>query len=156
MLQLTEQVKDPSILALLLQKAERSKFKDCSPTEILELTTILSGAFSTTYLVIDGLDECDIPEDRRNLLDFISNLGRSPHGSIKSIATSRTHLDIKNSFIGFPNISIAARSTDVKLFVAGELENRLHSQVEFYGIELHDPELKGEIISTLVDKASGM
>ncbi|KAF3940915.1 hypothetical protein ABW19_dt0202176 [Dactylella cylindrospora] len=123
---------------------------------ILDMFTDISSLFSTTMLVIDGIDECDIPEERRAILEFISRLGQQPHGSIKILTTSRSILDIKTCFKSFPNVSIAATSTDVKLFVAAELEQRLRSDAEFYGIRIHDPELKIEIISTLVNKANGM
>lgn len=128
-----------------------------SPVDIaLGLCKLASQAFGAVTFIIDGLDECDIPEDRRQLLEFLRKLGEAPQGSIKTIVTSRTIYDIRTTFRGFPNISIAASSTDVKLFVAGDLEQRLRSEVEFYGIRFTDPTLKTEIIERLVSGASGM
>ncbi|KAK6530657.1 hypothetical protein TWF281_007496 [Arthrobotrys megalospora] len=129
---------------------------DLKLESVLDSFKMVSKNFTTTMLVIDGIDECDITDDRRKLLQFISMLGESPHGSIKVIATSRSIRDIKMSLGSFANISIAATSTDVKLFVAAELEQRLRSEVEFYGIRLQDPGLKAEIISALVEKSNGM
>ncbi|KAK6361284.1 hypothetical protein TWF730_005020 [Orbilia blumenaviensis] len=126
------------------------------PQTTLGSFKMVSEKYSTTMLVIDGLDECDKTDDRRKLLQFLSEFGKSPLGSIKVIVTSRTIHDIQNSLVNFANISIAATSTDVKLFVASELEQRLRSEVEFYSIRLQDPGLKAEIISALVDKSNGM
>ncbi|KAF3929752.1 hypothetical protein ABW19_dt0202017 [Dactylella cylindrospora] len=133
----------------------KDEFRNLTFDQALELTTGLSDFFATTILVVDGLDESE-GNDRGEILKFLSTLGGSPHGSIKVIATSRRHYDIQKMLAQFLNISIAARSTDVQLFVAAELEKRLKSEVEFYAIRLQDPTLKAEIISTLVDRAEGM
>ncbi|EWC43477.1 hypothetical protein DRE_07556 [Drechslerella stenobrocha 248] len=146
---------NPESFSILESYKASGDFSDTTVEEVLEMVIKLSNFYSTTMLVIDGLDECDRTRDRRDILRFISTLG-SAAGSVKIIATSRTIIDIVNSLAGFSNVSIAATSTDVKLYVAGELESRQRSEVEFYGIRLQDPSLKEEIIDTLVNKAHGM
>jgi AAA15 family ATPase/GTPase len=105
-------------------------------------------------IVLDGLDECTVTDDRKQLLKFLSGL--KSNLNVKLIVTSRRENDILEYLGVFPSISIAARSTDVKLYVAAEVELRVQSKVRNYKIELHDPGLREEIIDALVDKGNGM
>ncbi|KAF3941744.1 hypothetical protein ABW19_dt0200431 [Dactylella cylindrospora] len=105
-----------------------------------------------------GLDESNSdPLERLSILDFVATLGKAKMGSIKVIATSRRIPDIEAKLDFFNQVRIAASSTDVKLYVAAELEKRMREEnVQYYGIRIQDPNLKEEIIQTLVDKADGM
>lgn len=116
----------------------------------------IASKYSTVMIVLDGLDECALPNERKLLLDFLSSIESSDQFRTKIIMTSRDELDIRNRVGMFPNIAIAARSTDVKLYVASEVESRSKSNTKGYGMRLCDPSLKEEILNVLVQKGNGM
>ncbi|ETS83080.1 hypothetical protein PFICI_04956 [Pestalotiopsis fici W106-1] len=53
-------------------------------------------AFSTVYILIDALDECD--QGRGDLLKFIGENATSPQSKAKWLVSSRNHLDIERGF----------------------------------------------------------
>lgn len=123
-----------------------------SDVEIGSLLQRVSRHFDSVVVIIDGLDECALLEDRRRMLGFLSSLTQPEWGNIKAIYTSRDEHDIRQALKKSVSISIAARSHDLELFVAARIESRVKEK----RLRLRDPTMKEFIINTIVAKANGM
>ena len=109
----------------------------------------ISQHFISTYLLVDGLDECGQSfEDRREkLIHSLSTLHQSSSGLIRSIIFSREEQDIKDALVGsFNRVSIAATSADLRLYVNSWLPS----------LRIHSLQVGVEVVDTLVEKAEGM
>ena len=108
--------------------------------------------FDTVLIIVDGIDECEDAAERASILDFLSTVNSPQSGTIKIACTSRDEVDIRNSFAKFTSISIAARGTDLELFVSATIEMRTRDR----SLRIRDPLLREEIINKIVAKANGM
>lgn len=120
-----------------------------TPTEE-ELGTLLkhiSQRFKQVSLVVDGLDEvgASIFVDRSELVKVLSALHEAP-SNIRIIIFSRAEADIKDQMTDFSCVSIAARSSDLQLYVAAKMQQLL----------IKDTSLKLEVLEALVNGADGM
>ena len=110
-------------------------------------------AFSVNYddvlIIIDALDECG---DRSHVLELLASLNADGKFNIKTLLTSRFETDIEMHLQGYEKVSIAATSSDLKLYVAAEIENRSRKKA----LRTRDPELKMEIMDRLIQGAKGM
>lgn len=97
---------------------------------------------SPVSIVVDGLDEGGL--DRSELLGELSMLNRNS-GNIRLIVFSRAEADIKHHFSDFSQLSIAARTSDLQLYVDANLHR----------LRLEDGELEREIREALVSNADG-
>jgi len=77
--------------------------------------------FSVASVVIDGLDEI-----KRNRLDAISLLRRiaQENCGARTLYASRREVDIKQYLDDYEQVSIVARSSDLELYVASEIDSR--------------------------------
>ncbi|KAL2070986.1 hypothetical protein VTL71DRAFT_14012 [Oculimacula yallundae] len=120
-----------------------------SPTteELGTLLKRVSLHFETASIVIDGLDEVGAAKviDRSDLICVLSILHRES-SNIRTIVFSRAEADIKNHLRDFSQVSIAARSADLQLYVAAKIHK----------LGLKDGGLKTEVLEALVDGAEGM
>ncbi|KAH9216159.1 hypothetical protein DL95DRAFT_297615, partial [Leptodontidium sp. 2 PMI_412] len=115
-----------------------------SPEELCELISKLSKHFDTAMIVVDGLDE--ITHGRADVSRFLASLTvTSP--SIKALFSSRPEIDIGHVLSDYPTISIAAQSSDIRLYIASEIERRTADM----RLEINDPNLKEHIMATLAD-----
>ncbi|KAH6716392.1 hypothetical protein BKA61DRAFT_342569 [Leptodontidium sp. MPI-SDFR-AT-0119] len=120
-----------------------------SPEELCELISKLSKHFDTAMIVVDGLDE--ITHGRADVSRFLASLTvTSP--SIKALFSSRPEIDIGHVLSDYPTISIAAQSSDIRLYIASEIERRTADM----RLEIIDPNLKEHIMATLADRCDGM
>jgi hypothetical protein len=117
------------------------------PEELCRLITTMAAHFESCMLIIDGLDE--ISKDRSVITDLLQGLN---NGVIKTLFSSRPEVDIKCHLNDYVQISIAAQSSDLKLYVASEIERRSRTQK----LRIQDPDIKEEIMERLVEKAEGM
>jgi hypothetical protein len=72
--------------------------------------------------------------------------------NIKTLFTSRLETDIELHLGSYEKISIAATNSDLKLYVASEIESRSRKKL----LRTRDPDLKREIMDRLVEGAEGM
>jgi hypothetical protein len=100
-------------------------------------------------VVVDGLDE--IVNNRADITRLLRSLNTAT-GSIKTLAASRPEVDIGYELEDFVQVSIAAMSTDLRLYVASEIERRTRERK----LRIKDPSLKDHIMKALVDGADGM
>lgn len=109
--------------------------------------------FDDVFLVIDGLDECgkntvEVAKLLRGL-DFVVKSGQD----VKVALFSRNEEHIRR-LLGrdFIHVEISARSEDLRLYVAAEIEDRTMDG----RLEINSANLKEDILQTLVDGADGM
>jgi hypothetical protein len=116
--------------------------------DFCKLITKISTHFGTTMIVVDGLDE--ITEDRRGITRTLQSLNPTA-GSIKTLFLSRLEVDIGYELETFKQVSIAAKSSDLRLYIASELEKRLREKK----LRIGDPSLKEHIKKRLEEGAEG-
>jgi hypothetical protein len=122
--------------------------------EIQELTQLIrdmSSIFEDVRLVVDGLDECG---DNAGAASLALRSLVAEHDSMSACFLSRDVPDIfevlQTPFCS--HIEIAAHTKDVDHYVRTEVEERLAKKQ----LRLKSNELKEEIITQLVSRASGM
>lgn len=102
-----------------------------------------STSFSSTFAILDALDECDMTQ-RSKLFDVLRHL-RSL--SVKIFATSRPHLrDVQDFFQDARTIQIKADILDLKNYLTIQVEERM----------THSRRLRGKVVDTLSKSADGM
>lgn len=126
------------------------------PNEVQLATEIVSMSqhFQDITLVIDGLDECGTPNSRARLLSAISGIhkmrtissGKMRDTNIRLLVLGRAEPDIRETLDEFSSVSIAAKSSDLQLFVAAHMKT----------IKTKSMDLKEDIVSTLTQEANGM
>lgn len=120
--------------------------------ELEQLFLAVVKGFSQVFVVLDGLDECNLKQ-RKELLPFIQKaVTRS--GIVKLFVTSRKEADIERAFADVTTIQIEATKVDedIKSYVGSELDRRLGDG----SLKIKDPGLKKEILDALLSKAEGM
>jgi len=122
--------------------------KEVTAIELCELLKNMASHFKNTMILIDGLDE--IETNRIETLEMLRDLAST--GNLKTIFASRDEVDIRNCLAQHTNISIAAQSGDLRLYVAAEIEIRTAR----HQLTIRDPELKEHIMKTLITGAEGM
>ncbi|KAI1413183.1 ankyrin repeat-containing domain protein [Hypoxylon sp. FL1857] len=125
---------------------------DPSPDRLLDVLARMSSFFDQVFVVVDGLDECDIhiEEVVENLLELST---RRSDGIITTALLSRDELQIRLQLeADFKHVDVAAHTEDIQLYVASELEKRTSSKK----LKLRDLSLKDQIMIQLVNGAKGM
>jgi hypothetical protein len=120
-----------------------------TPEELCQLIRELSEHFESAMIIMDGLDE--ITNDRAGVTRLLRSLN-TVGGHIKTLFASRSEIDIGYELEEFFQVSIAAMSSDLRLYVASEIERRTKERQ----LRIRDPNLKDHIMTTLVDGADGM
>lgn len=125
--------------------------RDPTIKELSELFASVARLPTASYLVIDGLDECN-DSDRTVILTFLSGLMRRiPHG-IKILISSRW-MDselLKN----FHQISIhnSRNRSDIELYIREIVDEKIRDSI----IVIKDPSMAKEIKQCLIRKSGGM
>lgn len=142
------------IPAARIQQLEDSKI---SPTTIMGLEKLIKlacGDFSRTYVVIDALDECADEGAQLTVLASLKRMHISPcfHILIMSRWTSQMDRMLK----AVPSFNISDSDG-----VLSDLREYVHRRVDFPAedepvIRISNPDLRQEIINTLVERANGM
>lgn len=133
--------------------AARHEEDPLSYATIDNLTKVAS-FYERTYIVIDGLDECQ-ESKRRPVLELISTLRESTK-VFKIFVTSRKHSDITRYFDreGVLQVTTDAEHTtnDINLLIRQKTEALRQSQA----LLVRNNKLFEELVSTLIQKADGM
>ncbi|PQE29608.1 Ankyrin repeat protein [Rutstroemia sp. NJR-2017a BBW] len=117
--------------------------------DIRDLIIELSCNFDSVSIVVDGLDE--ITKDRADVTELLDSLNK-PHGRIRTLLASRKEFDIESELSTYSNISIAAQSADLRLYVRSEIDKRSSKGK----LRIQDLALKDHIIKALTEGAAGM
>ena len=120
-----------------------------TPDSLLQLLNEVTEKYSSAIVIIDGLDE--ISRDRQDTVDLIQSMNQ-PNNKIKTLFASRRETDIEACLGDYVKISIAARSSDLELYVASEIESRTRKKQ----LNIRDPDLKEKILKRLINEAEGM
>jgi len=114
----------------------------------------MANHFDQTMIVIDGLDEIGASDgnmDRSGVTLVLKDLV-CDNSSVKTIFLSRREFDLSEVLSGYEQVSIAAQSSDLKLYVGSEIENRIKEK----RLRIKNEALKEEIRERLVEGADGM
>lgn len=118
--------------------------------ELRDLVSDLTKGFDNALVIVDGLDECS--GDRSVVIGLLTSLMDVPRTNVKCMFASRDEYDIRIALEDYVDISIAAKGTDLKLYVLAEIEKR----TKLGRLSIRRPALKEEIMAKLVEKAAGM
>jgi Cdc6-like AAA superfamily ATPase len=134
-------------------------YRDCNPEgdlcrlpkvrELISVILDMVSALDDVAVIIDGLDECG--KRTAEVVHLLDSLGKESR-RIKTLFLSRNEQHIRDILHGYVEISIAARSSDLKLYVASEIELRTRSK----RLRIKSDQLKEHILDTLVNDADGM
>ena len=115
-------------------------------TLIKEMTLV----FDNSMIIIDGLDECGMKASV--VVDSLAALNDVDDSTIKTIFLSRDEIEIRERLENYTKVSIAARSSDLELYVGAEIDIRMRKK----RLRLKDQSLKEHILERLVGGAEGM
>jgi hypothetical protein len=107
-------------------RSHNPKGKSMAPPIAEELRTFLQSitiCFDNALIVVDALDECI--KNRSYVVDLLRSLNVSGDNNIKTLFTSRREVDIEDLLLDYDQVSIVARSSDLKLYVVSEIEERI-------------------------------
>ena len=119
--------------------------------DLSNLVVETASSFNNAMIVVDALDECG------NQSKFVTRLlfdlhNRDEAGSIKTLFISRDEEEIREILDGYEQVSLAARSSNLKLYVGAQIELRIRNG----DLRIKDESLKQDIMERLVEGADGM
>lgn len=122
-------------------------------SELLDLVCAAVGINTTTFVVLDRLDECETPS-KRDILEFFGRLVTTGPSIVKLLVSCREEDAVSHSLAGCPRIQLTAAllKSDIESFVIGSVRSRIESTE----LNLRDSTLELVIVSELVSKAQGM
>lgn len=116
-----------------------------------DLLIEMASNFDNAMVIVDALDECGAQSKLvTRLLSSLNSSGEA--GNIKLLFLSRDEQEIREVLEGYNQVSIAARSSDLRLFVGAEIELRTRNKDLRIRYEL----LKQDVMERLVEDADGM
>ena len=132
-----------------LYNRNRNQARRPSRSELLELLSNVASAFSSLFIVIDALDECDNNDGTRSMLT--SGLMKTLPDA-RFLYTSRRLRDIEHSFAGCSQLEIRANGLDVRRYI----ESRISDEPRLAKHTTADPRLLRQILDTVVQRSDGM
>ncbi len=124
---------------------------DFSLEDLRDLLVEMASSFNTALIIVDALDECGVQtKSVARLLSGLNDSGEA--GNIKTLFLSRNEQEIREALDGYNQLSIAARTSDLRLFVGAEIERRIRKK----DLRIKDESLKQDIMERLVEGADGM
>ena len=131
--------------------SDRQATFDFNADELRDLIIEMASNYESTMIIVDALDEC--AANTSLVVELLTSLNPTEHGStIKTLFLSRNEHEIRALLESYTQMSIAARNSDLKLFVGAELETRIRNK----SLRIKDQSLKEEIMDRLVEGADGM
>ena len=120
------------------------------PQDLCHLIIEMASNYDVTMIVVDGLDECG--KHAGLVTELLASLSDEAPTDLRTLFLSREELDIQTCLQGYDRVSIAARSSDLKLYVDAEIENRTRTKK----LNIKAPGLKEHVRERLVKGADGM
>ena len=118
--------------------------------DLLVLVKAVTVVFDCAMIIVDGLDECG--NNTPMVVDALASLNDGEGVTVKTIFLSRNEIEIRERLEKYTEVSIAARSSDLRLYVAAEIDLRMRKK----RLRIKDQSLKGHILERLVEGADGM
>ncbi|KAL8685829.1 MAG: hypothetical protein Q9224_005653, partial [Gallowayella concinna] len=108
---------------------------------------------SLTYVIIDGLDECD-KSTSRQISSLLIKLQSLDTPIVKTFISCRQEDQMLQNLTGVPTIQMSPSilKDDIRIFVAASVRSRVASDE----LRIRNPDLEKEITDELVSKAHGM
>ncbi|KAF3097254.1 hypothetical protein TWF102_003923 [Orbilia oligospora] len=126
---------------------------DCG-VDLIQILSQVSKPYANLIIVVDGLDECTNRADLAQQLSRLPDIGPNP---IKVLLCSRPEPDLENVLSTYDRIEVAASKSDVQLYVALAVEDRIRSKKLRLGRPRPGkPDMKPLIIDSLVEGCKGM
>lgn len=136
----------PGFIQDLYIRCRNSKMR-LSTSEVIMLLESVASTFSTVFILVDALDECQTADGCRvNFLTQLLNLQEKIDLCI--FATSRHNEEIAMAFRGCLSLNISASTTDIKRYLSDQMK-RLQ-------LDIVDDEIRSLIESEVLDAANGM
>ena len=110
----------------------------------------MTDCFEHALVIVDALDECR--QDRSSIVEVLAGLNTTGHSTTKTLFTSRREMDLELYFTEYEQVSIAANTVNLEIYVASEIEVRIRRK----RLRLRDPDLRNVIIERLIGGAQGM
>ena len=123
---------------------------DFSLEDLRDLVVEMASTFDSAMIVVDALDECGT--QNKFVTGLVSGLNNGEVGNIKILLLSRAEQEIREVLEEYDQVSIAARNSDLRLFVGAEIELRIRNK----DLRIKDASLKQDIMERLVKGADGM
>ena len=128
---------------------------NASPTqqEFRDILIAMMSVISSSFLVIDGLDECD-KEVRRDVLSLINWTIEQKVSVVRVYVSSQSDIQILNALATCPRISVSSEmlSCDIATYVLDATQSLIQDRQ----LLLQNPEIEHEIITELTKRAKGM
>ena len=124
-------------------------YRSPNPESMLRILHQITDLFSLMTVLIDGLDE--ITSNRLDAINVIQRI-QQDHRRVRALYASRREADIEQSLGEYEQVSIVARSSDLELYVASEIDTRTRKRQ----LNIKDPDLKEQIMKRLIHGADGM
>lgn len=99
---------------------------DYDPEELRNLLSDMTVDFDCTTVVVDGLDECGT--NTIATVEFLASLNLAKTGdeaNVKTLFLSRDEVDIRLCLADYIQVAIAAKSSDLRLYVGSEIDSRI-------------------------------
>ena len=130
--------------------------EDAYVLDVYDLTDLICLAMKTTpltYLIIDGLGECE-KNARKEILTFLDRLEDIGSSTVKTLITCCQEDQLLRSFSRVPKIQLtpSALEDDIRAFVTAVVQSRILSN----DLTIRDPDLAKEVTDKLLNKADGM
>ena len=121
------------------------------PKELRNLILKMATEFSSSLIIVDGLDECG--PNTTVVVEVLASLNAdSEESNIRTLFSSRDEMEIKEVLENYHKVAIAAESSDLRLYVGAEIHNRIRDRK----LRIKDQSLKEYILERLVQDADGM
>jgi len=135
------------------KSTKNSSHVDFSLDELRDLVLTMSSSFNDVMIIVDALDECGTAMQVRSITRLLASLndGRGL-GICKTLFLSRDEPDIREILEDYDHNSIAASSSDLRLYVGAEVEIRTRNG----DLRIEEQNLKEQIMERLVEGADGM
>lgn len=114
----------------------------------------LAQSYNELFIVIDALDECPLSE-RKHLLKMIINVVDCLPCT-RVLITSRRETDIEKALARRVTPVFEIKAENVIEDISGFVNDRIETLIKDKEIEVYDPQLKAQIIDTLITRAEGM
>ncbi|KAI4181822.1 MAG: hypothetical protein LQ348_004959, partial [Seirophora lacunosa] len=119
--------------------------------ELRDLVLDVTSSFDCATVIVDGLDECGA--NAADVTELLASLNsENEMENIKTLFLSRDESDIRGKLGTYKQLAIAARSSDLRLYVGAEIDTRVRNN----RLRIKDQTLKDYIMEKLVDGAEGM
>ena len=137
-----------------LDRASRLGWNSCDSAELCSILLDLIGSLSETFLILDGLDECD-PKEWRVVLKFVASSLKQldPKRICKLLVASREEVNMRHWVPNCYHIYIDDGNihSDICSFVDRTVNNKLDERSL-----IATPSLANDIKQKLIEGAKGM